>query len=213
MNPNVATPADHAAVVFHYFPVLSAKQMAQLDQLGELYRDWNTRLNLISRKDMDHFYLHHVLHALSIAKVVTFCADTQILDWGTGGGFPGIPLAILFPEVDFHLVDSIGKKIKVLRSIVETLGLKNITLSCTRAETLSRSYDFVVGRSVVRLMQFYRWAKGKVIQEQKNSLRNGIFYLTGPPTLSLHEMERYALRQFFQESYFHEKYLVYIACT
>ncbi|ROT47352.1 16S rRNA (guanine(527)-N(7))-methyltransferase RsmG [Candidatus Cardinium hertigii] len=195
--------------ICHYFKELSPLQIALFNSLGDLYAYWNAKINLVSRKDIDHLYLHHVLHSLAIAKVITFCANTRILDFGTGGGFPGIPLAIMFPEVDFHLVDSIGKKTKVVQEIVNEMGLKNIIVSCIRGEALRGSYDFMVGRAVTNLAQFYSWGKDKIAKEQKNSLHNGILYLTGSTSIILPSMHTYALQDFFEEPFFKEKWLVH----
>ncbi|CAH2559915.1 16S rRNA (guanine(527)-N(7))-methyltransferase RsmG [Cardinium endosymbiont of Oedothorax gibbosus] len=199
-----------ASIVPHYFPELSPAQIALFHRLGPIYAYWNETLNLISRKDIDHLYLHHVLHALAIAKVTTFSAHSKILDFGTGGGFPGIPLAIVFPEVDFHLVDATAKKIKAVQEIITTLGLNNITVSWVRGETLKGAYDFIVGRGVTNLNLFYSWVKDKIAKESKNSLYNGILYLKGAPfeTLPL-SMDLYPLQQYFTESFFKEKYLVH----
>ncbi|WP_243575162.1 16S rRNA (guanine(527)-N(7))-methyltransferase RsmG [Candidatus Cardinium sp. cByotN1] len=199
-----------AAIVFDYFTDLSSTQIALFNRLHAIYASWNAKINLISRKDIDHLYLHHVLHSLAIAKVTTFCAHTKILDFGTGGGFPGIPLAIIFPEVDFHLVDATAKKIKAVEAIITTLGLTNIRVSCVRGEALAEAYDFIVGRGVTNLKLFYNWVKDKLSQEQKNRLPNGILYLKGKPTESLPlSMDLYPLDSFFKEAFFKEKYLVH----
>jgi 16S rRNA (guanine527-N7)-methyltransferase len=151
-----------------------------------------------------------VLHSLAIANVISFCDQTKILDFGTGGGFPGIPLAIIFPEVTFHLVDSIEKKIKAVQAIVTALELKNVTVSCVRGEDLEEQYDFVVGRAVTNLALFYSWVKNKIAKTQKNSLKNGILYLKGGETLTLPlSMHAYSLQTFFTEPFFQEKYLVH----
>lgn len=199
-----------AAILSHYFPELSPAQIALFNRLGAMYAYWNANINLISRKDIDHLYLHHVLHSLAIAKVTTFSAHTKILDFGTGGGFPGIPLAIIFPEVAFHLVDATAKKIKVVQEIVTTLGLNNVTVSWARGETLKGQYDFIVGRGVTNLALFYSWVKDKIAKERKNSLYNGILYLKGAPfeTLPL-SLDLYPLQRYFTEPFFKEKYLVH----
>ncbi|CDG49863.1 16S rRNA (guanine(527)-N(7))-methyltransferase RsmG [Cardinium endosymbiont of Bemisia tabaci] len=199
-----------ASIVSHYFPKLPPNQMALFNRLEDIYGHWNTRINLISRKDIAHLYLHHVLHGLAIAKVITFCAHTKILDFGTGGGFPGIPLAIMFPEVNFHLVDATAKKIKAVESIVTTLGLKNITVDWARGEDLKGAYDFVIGRGVTHLALFYHWVKDKIAKENKNSLYNGILYLKGPSPDPLPiSMDVYPLQDFFIEPFFREKYLIH----
>src|SRR5690606_14250819 len=158
---------------------LTAKQIQQFKALGELYLFWNAQINVISRKDVEALYLHHVLHALSIGKFIRFQAGTKVLDVGTGGGFPGVPLAILFPEVSFQLVDSIGKKIKVVREIAAAIGLENLEADHIRAEQVDGKFDFVVSRAVTRLGEFYPWVQGKFARQSKNALPNGIIYLKG----------------------------------
>ncbi|MGI2257058.1 16S rRNA (guanine(527)-N(7))-methyltransferase RsmG [Candidatus Cardinium hertigii] len=203
-----------ASILSHYFPELTTSQLELFNRLGSIYKDWNTKINLISRKDIVHLYLHHVLHGLAIAKVITFCAHTKILDFGTGGGFPGIPLAIMFPEVNFHLVDATAKKIKAVQSIVRTLGLKNISVDWARGEDLKGVYDFVIGRGVAHLALFYHWVKDKIAKENKNSLYNGILYLKGPSSDYLPiSMDVYPLHRFFIEPFFREKYLVHVYTT
>lgn len=199
-----------ASIVCHYFPDLSPTQIALFDRLGAIYADWNATINLISRKDIDHLYLHHILHSLAIAKVITFTAHTRILDFGTGGGFPGIPLAIALPEVDFHLVDATLKKIQAVEAIADTLGLKNIRVSWARGERIKGVYDFIVGRGVTNLNLFYSWVKDKIALKSKNSLPNGILYLKGAPfeTLPL-SMDLYPIKRYFTEPFFREKYLVH----
>jgi 16S rRNA (guanine527-N7)-methyltransferase len=163
----------------HYFPELNEIQLSQLEQLKPLYEEWNAQINVISRKDIDNFYERHVLHSLGIAKVMKFKPGTHILDVGTGGGFPGIPLAIMFPKCKFHLVDSIGKKIKVVNEVATSLGLKNVTATHQRAEQVKDKYDFVVSRAVTRLDPFIGWIKTKIKSQNKNELPNGILYLKG----------------------------------
>ena len=165
--------------VFSFFPALSEEQKRQFAQLYPLYQDWNSKINLISRKDIDNLYMHHVLHSLAIAKVVKFEPEARILDVGTGGGFPGIPLAIMFPSAQFHLVDSIGKKIKVVQAVADALGLRNVQAEQCRAETLTSRYDFIVSRAVTRLPEFYGWVRNLVSKEQHHALPNGILYLKG----------------------------------
>ncbi|EIM78609.1 ribosomal RNA small subunit methyltransferase G [Nitritalea halalkaliphila LW7] len=198
-----------------YFPDLSEQQYAQFEQLGPLYADWNSKINVISRKDMEHFYVKHVLHSLGIAKVMPFLAGTKVLDVGTGGGFPGIPLAILFPEVHFHLVDSIGKKIKVVKDVAKQLGLSNVEAEQARAEQLVRRYDFVISRAVTRYANFHPWLKGKFKKEDKHDFINGVFYLKGGDVDE--EMEEvmvsyitYHLEDYFQEEFFETKKVVYV---
>ncbi len=166
-------------LILKYFKDLSEEQLAQFSQLYELYSFWNAQINVISRKDIDELYERHILHSLGIAKFCTFKAGESVLDVGTGGGFPGIPLAILFPETQFHLVDSIGKKIKVVTEVAAALGLKNVKASHLRAEQVTDKYNFVVSRAVTRLIDFYPWIRGKFAKENKNAIQNGILYLKG----------------------------------
>lgn len=210
MHPSLEKSLDAASIVCSYFKELSDTQIALFRSLGNLYILWNAKINLISRKDIENLYFHHVLHSLAIAKATTFCENTRILDLGTGGGFPGIPLAIMFPKVHFHLVDSVGKKIKAVREIVATLGLNNVMVSCVRGEEIQGQYDFVVGRAVANLALFYSWAKDKIAKAQKNSLHNGILYLKGHETLVLPlSIDSYPLQHYFKEPFFKEKYLVH----
>ena len=198
-----------------YFSTLNECQKAQFAALKPLYDDWNTKINLISRKDMDNFYKHHVLHSLTIAKIVDFEAGTSILDVGTGGGFPGIPLAILFPDVNFVLIDSIGKKIKVVQDVIQQIGLKNVKTLQTRVEQFNESFDFVVSRAVTDLPTFYNWVRYKIRKKGFNKLQNGILYLKGgdlkDETAALKRpVKLYALSEIFSDSYFDEKYVVYL---
>src|SRR3954470_11349616 len=158
---------------FTYFPNLTEHQKQQFEQLPELYNFWNNQINVISRKDIDLLYERHVLHSLGIAKVMAFLPGESVLDVGTGGGFPGIPLAILFPETQFHLVDSIGKKIKVVTEVATALGLKNVKATHARAEQITDKYNFIVSRAVTRLIDFYPWIQGKFVKEHKNAIPNG----------------------------------------
>ena len=202
-------------LVQQYFEGLSETQIAQFDQLYALYSFWNAQINVISRKDIDELYERHILHSLGIAKFISFTPGTKVLDVGTGGGFPGIPLAILFPEVQFHLVDSIGKKIKVVTEVAAALGLKNVKASHLRAEQVTDKYDFVVSRAVTRLIDFYPWVKGKFIKDSKNAIPNGILYLKGGDLAeeiaeSRLKAELYPLSAYFKEAFFETKYVVYI---
>jgi 16S rRNA (guanine527-N7)-methyltransferase len=198
-----------------YFPGLSETQLEQFTSLGELYADWNSKINVISRKDMEQFYIHHVLHSLGIAKVMEFQPGTRVLDIGTGGGFPGIPLAILFPETHFHLVDSIGKKISVVKDVVNQLKLTNVEAQQARAEELVRKYDFVISRAVTRMANFYPWVKNKIRKEDFNEFQNGILYLKGGEVdEEMDELDKsyvvYHLNDYFQEEYFETKKVVYL---
>lgn len=162
-----------------YFPGLSEMQKKQFSMLHDLYLDWNSKINVISRKDMDNFFIHHVLHSLTIGYFFQFSKGVKILDVGTGGGFPGIPLAILFPECNFVLVDSIGKKIKVVNAVTDEIGLKNVRAIHARAEEIKEKFDFVVSRAVAELPKFYNWVKDKINTKQLNEFPNGIIYLKG----------------------------------
>ena len=162
-----------------YFDSLSENQIIQFKKLDFIYKDWNSKINVISRKDINDLYLKHVLHSLSIGKLIEFKVDTSILDVGTGGGFPGIPLAILFPECKFHLVDSIKKKIKVVDQVVEYLELKNVTTAVTRVELIDHKFDFIISRAVTNMNDFVKWVKYKVNKKSNNIFKNGILYLKG----------------------------------
>ncbi len=202
-------------LIHSYFPELSETQLAQFDKLQEIYEDWNSKINVISRKDMEQFYVHHVLHSLGIAKVMAFQPDTKVLDIGTGGGFPGIPLAILFPEVHFHLVDSIGKKITVVKDAVKQLKLGNVEAQKARAEELVRKYDFVISRAVTQMVNFYPWVKGKIKKEDFNEFPNGILYLKGGEVdEEMEELDKsyvvYHLQDYFKEDYFETKKVIYM---
>lgn len=201
--------------IFAYFPELSAKQREQLRALEGLYSEWNARINVISRKDMDAFYLHHVLHSMAIAKVQPFTKGSRILDVGTGGGFPGIPLAILFPETQFLLVDSIGKKIKVVQEVAKAIGLENLEARHQRAEEVKGKFDFVVSRAVTRMAPFYGWVKGKFEVRQNHALANGILYLKGGDLMEeLDECGQpytlYPISRFFEEDFFETKMVVHL---
>jgi 16S rRNA (guanine527-N7)-methyltransferase len=203
------------SLITKYFPGLTEKQLQQFGQLQELYSFWNSQINVVSRQDIENLYEKHVLHSLGIAKVMKFKSGTEILDVGTGGGFPGIPLAILFPDSQFHLVDSIGKKIKVVTEVSQAIGLKNLTSQHERAENVANDYDFIVSRAVTRLKPFYGWIKDKVTQNQFNDLRNGILYLKGGDlSEELEEFggkhEQYNLAEYFTEDFFETKKVVYV---
>jgi len=202
-------------IIQEYFPNLSTRQKEQFAQLLPLYQDWNSKINVISRKDMEQFYEHHVLHSLGIAKVIQFKAGTKVLDVGTGGGFPGIPLAVLFPETDFFLVDSIGKKIKVVKVVAEAIGLKNVRAEQIRAEEIKEQFDFVVSRAVTELPVFYNWIKNKFRKQNFNELSNGILYLKGgdlteelSPFKS--KVKTFKLKDYFREEFFETKKVVYL---
>lgn len=205
-------------IIIKYFPELTERQREQFAALLPLYEDWNAKINVISRKDMEHFYEHHVLHSLAIAKVMHFSPMTEILDVGTGGGFPGIPLAIMFPDCRFTLIDSIGKKIKVVSSVMESLELKNCKAQQIRAEELAGEYDFVVSRAVTTLGEFVPWVKKKISKTQYNPLRNGILYLKGGDLAEElapfgKKAKVYNLDEFFGEEYFATKKVVYLPLT
>lgn len=200
----------------HYFPNITELQKKQFEQLYDLYDHWNNQINVISRKDMDNFDERHVLHSLAIAKVIQFNPGTKILDIGTGGGFPGIPLAIMFPEVEFHLVDSIGKKIKVVTEVASALGLTNVKASHERAENIKDQYDFVVSRAVTRMNNFMPWVRGKFLSRKINSLHNGILYLKGGDiheelneVQSKHYPSLHDISAFFPQEFFETKKVVY----
>jgi len=200
-----------------YFPSITAQQLEQFNRLPELYNFWNSQINVISRKDIEQIYERHILHSLGIAKVISFLPDEKVLDVGTGGGFPGIPLAILFPETQFYLVDSIGKKIKVVQEVAKALGLKNVRASHNRAEEINEKFEFVVSRAVTRLKEFYPWVKGKFNKSSKNKLSNGILYLKGGDleqeiAESGLAVQQYHLKDYFEEEFFETKQVVYISC-
>ncbi|MFK5982552.1 MAG: 16S rRNA (guanine(527)-N(7))-methyltransferase RsmG [Flavobacteriaceae bacterium] len=201
-------------LLLNYFPNLTESQISQFEQLKELYQDWNLKINVVSRKDIDELYLRHVLHSLGIAKVQEFLPSSKILDVGTGGGFPGIPLAILYPEVHFHLVDSIGKKIKVVEEVVEGLGLKNVKATNARVETINGQYDFVVSRAVAQMETFVRWVRNSVEKKSKHELKNGILYLKGgnlsEELANFPKATIYPLQDFFKEDFFETKSVVHL---
>ena len=197
-----------------YFLSISPQQHEQFSALKELYKDWNLKINVVSRKDIDELYLRHVLHSLAISKIQAFKPGAQILDVGTGGGFPGIPLAILFPETQFHLVDSIGKKIKVVDEVVEGLKLANVKSSNSRVEEIKRKYDFIVSRAVAAMPTFVHWVKDKIAKNSVHELKNGILYLKGgdlEEELSSYKTARiYPLKDIYDEDFFETKKLVYL---
>ncbi|WP_417800333.1 16S rRNA (guanine(527)-N(7))-methyltransferase RsmG [Tenacibaculum sp.] len=201
-------------LVKKYFDNLSETQLEQFSKLQELYQDWNLKINVVSRKDIDELYLRHVLHSLGIAKVMEFKAGAKVMDVGTGGGFPGIPLAILFPETQFHLVDSIGKKIKVVNEVTEGLGLQNVKTTHGRVEEVNDTYDFIVSRAVAQMETFHRWVKNKVHKKQNHTLKNGILYLKGGDlTEELANFPKatiYDLPDFFEEDFFETKKVVHL---
>ena len=199
----------------HYFPSLSSEQIEQFTALESLYSHWNEQINVISRKDIENFYERHVLHSLGIAKVVQFKPNTKVLDVGTGGGFPGIPLAILFPEAKFTLVDSIGKKIKVVQGVSESLGLTNVTALNVRAEDVDQDFEFIISRAVTRITPFYYWVKNKVSPNHFHTLRNGLICLKGGDlTEELVELGKkhkvFELSSLFKEEFFESKKVVYV---
>ena len=197
-----------------YFPDLNDLQHKQLCQLHGLYADWNQKINVISRKDIDAFYVHHVLHALGIAKVISFVPHSKILDVGTGGGFPGIPLAILFPETNFYLVDSIQKKIGVVNAVAASVGLTNVKATNQRAEQVNGKFDFVVSRAVTQMPRFVEWIQDKISLSHQHDLANGILALKGGDLTeelqSFPKATRYPLANYFQEEFFTTKYVVHL---
>ena len=208
-------PKQQLARVFEYFPHLTDRQRQQFAGLYPLYQDWNEKINVISRRDLDNFYERHVLHSLGIARVVTFREGTRVLDVGTGGGFPGIPLAILFPHTHFRLVDSIGKKINVVQAVAEALQLSNVQATHQRAEKVKGSFDFVVTRAVARLNVLHAWTRKKLLPVSQHALPNGLLCLKGGDlTDELNEAELphrlYALSDYFEEDFFETKQVVYV---
>ncbi|TWO33245.1 16S rRNA (guanine(527)-N(7))-methyltransferase RsmG [Seonamhaeicola sediminis] len=201
-------------LILKYFPNLSEDQIIKFKKLETLYQDWNLKINVVSRKDIDELYLRHVLHSLAISKLINFKAGTKIMDVGTGGGFPGIPLAIMFPECSFHLVDSIAKKLKVVNEVVEGLGLTNVKTTHSRVEDITDTYDFIVSRAVAAMPTFVHWVKGKIAKNQNNNLKNGILYLKGGDlTEELKDYTTvtiYNLSDFYTEDFFETKKLVHL---
>ena len=205
----------NAEIVYKYFPHLSETQQQQFAALGDLYRDWNAKINVISRKDIDNIYQHHVLHSLAIAKIINFRPGTRILDFGTGGGFPGVPLSILFPECQFKLIDGTGKKIRVAQEVCNAIGLKNCAPTHLRGEDEKDKYDFIVSRAVMPLPELARMVRKNISRQQRNALPNGIICLKGG---DLQEETRpfrrivdiQPLSQWFKEEWFKEKYSIYL---
>lgn len=197
-----------------YFPDLTETQINQFQALEGLYKDWNAKINVVSRKDIDELYLRHVLHSLAIAKVIEFKDNSSILDVGTGGGFPGVPLAILFPNCQFHLVDSINKKLKVINAVCEAIELTNVKTTHSRVEAINETFDFIVSRAVTAMPEFTKWVKGKIARTQKNHLKNGILYLKGGDLTE--ELKQYKtvkaflLSDYFEESFFETKKVIYL---
>lgn len=200
--------------ILNQFPDLSEKQIQQFQQLESLYFEWNEKINVISRKDIEELYVKHVLHSLAIAKVMKFKSGSDVLDVGTGGGFPGIPLAILFPEVNFHLVDSIQKKILVVTEVANALGLENVKAEANRVEKLKMKYDFIVSRAVTQMPKFVGWVRNKIKQEHKNPLPNGILYLKGGDLTEelqdFRDIVIYPIPDFFSDPFFETKKVVYL---
>ena len=201
-------------LILNYFSGLTKSQMQQFRRLEALYNEWNAQINVISRKDIDELYLRHVLHSLGIAKVQAFKPGSKILDVGTGGGFPGIPLAIMFPETNFYLVDSIGKKIKVVQEVVDALGLKNVKAEHIRAEKVKGEFDFIMSRAVTNMDDFVKWTRNKVAKKQNHELKNGILYLKGgdltQELINFPNANIFNLLDYFDEDFFETKKVVHI---
>ena len=200
--------------ILKYFPDLTAVQREQFEKLDFLYHDWNEKINIISRKDIDALYTKHILHSLGIAKIITFEPGTYVLDVGTGGGFPGIPLAILFPDTRFYLIDVIAKKIKVVQAVAEGLGLKNVKAEQIRAENVKGDFDFIVSRAVTNMTDFVSWVKTKIKKNNKHELKNGILYLKGGDlTEELKDFPKvteYNLADYFEDEFFETKKVVHV---
>lgn len=200
--------------ILAYFPDLSEKQIQQFSMLQELYEDWNAKINVISRKDIDELYVRHVLHSLGIAKIQAFLPQSSVLDVGTGGGFPAIPLAIMFPETSFYAIDAIGKKIKVVQEVANSLELKNIKTEQIRAQRVGESFDFIVSRAVTNMPDFVSWVKGKIKKKNRHELANGILYLKGgdlsEELQSFKQATEYHLSDFFTEDFFETKKVVHL---
>ncbi len=201
--------------ILKYFPHLTEEQRSQFTALYDLYLDWNAKINVISRKDIENLYIHHVLHSLGIAKIIDFKPRTTVMDLGTGGGFPGIPLAIFFPEVQFHLVDSIGKKVRVAMEVANAIELKNVTFSHARAQEEKNQFDFVVSRAVMPLSELISIVKKNISKKQKNALPNGLICLKGgelqnETVLFKNKTIIYNLSDYFEEDFFETKKVVYV---
>ncbi|MCZ8198246.1 MAG: 16S rRNA (guanine(527)-N(7))-methyltransferase RsmG [Flavobacterium sp.] len=201
--------------ILKQFPNLTDNQIQQFEMLQNLYDDWNAKINVISRKDIDELYTRHVLHSLGIAKVLEFKPGSKIMDVGTGGGFPGIPLAILFPEVDFYLIDVIAKKIRVVNEVTSALGLKNVKAEQKRAELVNQEFDFIVSRAVTNMPDFVSWVNGKIRKISKHELQNGILYLKGGDLTEelkdYKKAEQFNLSDFFKDEFFETKKVVHLA--
>lgn len=201
-------------LILKYFPDLTEHQIEQFAALEALYKDWNSKINVVSRKDIDELYLRHVLHSLGIAKVIQFADGSLVLDVGTGGGFPGVPLAIMFPNCQFHLVDSINKKLKVINAVCEAIDLTNVRTTHTRVEAIDETYDFIVSRAVTAMPEFTKWVKGKTAKKQRNELKNGILYLKGGDlTEELKQyttVKAYLLSDYFEEEFFETKKVIHL---
>lgn len=203
-------------IIQKYFPELTTEQTQQFDQLYGLYNDWNAKINVISRKDIQNLYEHHVLHSLSIAKIILFRPGSHVMDLGCGGGFPGIPLAIMFPEVHFHLVDSIGKKVRVAQEVAAAIGLKNVEFSHARGEEIKDKYDFVVTRAVMTLVELIKCTRKNIDKTQQNSLTNGIIALKGGELnremASMYKIcTTWDISKYFEEEYFETKKIVHVS--
>lgn len=201
--------------ILKQFPNLTDNQIQQFEKLQFLYEDWNSKINVISRKDIDELYTRHVLHSLGIAKILEFKPGSKIMDVGTGGGFPGIPLAILFPEVDFYLIDVIAKKIRVVNEVASALGLKNVKAEQKRAELVNQEFDFIVSRAVTNMPDFVSWVNGKIRKNSKHELQNGILYLKGGDLTEelkdYKKAEQFNLSDFFKDEFFETKKVVHLA--
>ena len=212
--PIFAENLSKMQLIRNYFPDLTEFQLKQFEQLEELYKDWNLKINVVSRKDIDELYLRHVLHSLAIAKLISFKPGSKVMDVGTGGGFPGILLAIIFPETDFHLVDSIAKKLKVVNEVVDGLELTNVRTTHGRVEEIHDTYDFIVSRAVAAMPTFVHWVKGKIAKKQRHELKNGILYLKGGNLADeLEDFPKatvYELSNFYKEDFFETKKLVHL---
>ena len=205
---------DSVALIEKYFDNLSEEQRKQFAQLGEIYAEWNAKINVVSRKDMEHIYLHHILHSLAIAKVCNFADGAKVLDVGCGGGFPSVPLAIMFPDVQFTSCDSIGKKIRVVEGVCEAAGIKNIRTVNGRVEQLKEQFDYIVSRAVTDMPTFVGWVRGMVCKGEKGTRPNGILYLKGGDLTeelkaSRRKWERIYLSEIFEEEFFETKQVVY----